>query len=260
MKSRQVGRAKAAPTFGGKQPKKNPHSRKPFEAQGKREWGTRPGAFIRKRTDLKIGSYERQTKEGGPSRLTSKVGAGRINVKPPLRESVRVMSCLVFGDDRAGYAGWGAGGNFLGYRVNDQGGAAVGEDRVALGAERDARRDDGDVRGSVGAHCQNKIRNISGRHAHVIVFAARCVEVRSRGLEIRRIAFREFVDVHEMGSGRQVLDIEFDLDAVRGFRKRGGADALVLGIYDLSDHGLWRRMFSILSNDGCSGKNKEKCH
>jgi hypothetical protein len=170
---------------------------------------------------------------------------------------------LVFGDYRAGDSGWRARGNFLGYGVDHQGGAAVGEDGVALGAEGHAGCDHGDVSGAIRVYGQNKIRDVSRRHAHVIVFAvihADGIEVRARGLEVGRIAFRKLVDVHKVRPGRQALDIELDLDAVRRVGKRGGANVLALGIDDVGDYGLWCCvLLGFLSKERCRGKsNKEQ--
>lgn len=86
------------------------------------------------------------------------------------------------GDYGAGDSWWGAGRDFDSDRVNHQGGSAVGENGIALGAEGNAGRDHTGMRGAIGTHGQDKIRNVARGHPHgtvVAVIGAGGIEVSS---------------------------------------------------------------------------------
>ena len=88
-------------------------------------------------------------------------------------------------------------------------------------AERNVRRDYRSMGCSVGANDQRKIRDVTCRQSGVVrVIAFRCaawVEVGSGRFEIRRLAFRELMDMQGMLARRQVLDVELDSYAMGRF-------------------------------------------
>lgn len=143
-------------------------------------------------------------------------------------------SSVWFGNYAAGYAGGRSAAG--GYGVDDDGGAAVAEDRVIIGAERDVWRDCGDLGSAVRGNNQRKIRNVSSRMAAVgVVFG---VEVRARGFEIGWIAFRILMDVNGMFAGRKIFDAQRDFYAGGSGSQNSGAHALSLRIDQIHGDGF----------------------
>src|SRR6266705_1834950 len=99
---------------------------------------------------------------------------------------------------------WGVGGDGTGDArrstgagpasdgVNDNLDSAIGEHRVFVRAESDVRRDGADVGGAVCADDQCKVRDIPGWHTFMGLSPTK---VRTGGLEVRRLAFRNLVNV-----------------------------------------------------------------
>ena len=126
--------------------------------------------------------------------------------------------------------------------VNHHRGAAVAENRVAVGAQRDVGRDDRGVSGAVGTHDQREIRNVTGGQRAVVVRSAIGIEMRPGGLEVGSFALGELMDVERVFAGRKVFDVEFDPYSVGSIGERSGADDLILGVFNVYDQRLgWRR-------------------
>src|SRR5258705_6735225 len=99
-----------------------------------------------------------------------------------------MMPLFGFADHAASDAGRGSGGRPSGDSVNHNRGSAVTENGVLVRTQRHVRRNDRGVPGSISGYDQRKIRDISGRHTRVVAMTRSSVEVRPRGLEVRRLA------------------------------------------------------------------------
>src|SRR5580700_5497324 len=82
------------------------------------------------------------------------------------------------------------------------------------------------------------------------------IEMRTGGLEVGWVAFRELVNVNGMLAWRKVLDIQGDLDAGGGGREERGSDTLPLGVDEIDGDRLFGRM-SDLGESGGSGQQKQ---
>lgn len=120
--------------------------------------------------------------------------------------------------------------------MDDDGGAAVTEDGVIIGAQRDVWRDRSDVGGAVCGNNQGKIGNVSGRMAAVCVVFG--IEVRARGFKIGRIAFRILMDVNGVFAGRKIFDVQNDFHAGGSGSQKAGAHALPLSIDQIHVYGF----------------------
>ena len=163
------------------------------------------------------------------------------------------------GDDGAGNARWRGAGRFGGDGVDDHGGAAVAENGVSVGAQRNVGSDDGGMSGAVGADDQRKVGDVARGEAAggVIVVGAIGIEVRTGGLEVWTVALGELMDVERMFAGREIFDVQLDAYAVRRLRERGRADDLILTVFDVDGEGFcrWRRGGD---GDGCRQEQAEK--
>src|SRR5579885_429561 len=84
------------------------------------------------------------------------------------------------------------------------------------------------------------------------------IEMRAGGFEVGRLAFRELVNVNRMIAGRQVLDIEFDADALGRGRENGGADILALSILEVDGHGFYGVGMGLLCSSYGEGEEKQE--
>jgi len=132
--------------------------------------------------------------------------------------------------------------------VNDDGGAAVGEDGIFVGAESDIGSDSGGVSCAIRGDNESEVGDVTRGHAHGFVGVA-ASEMRTGGFEIGRLALGNLMDVDGMFTRRKIFDVECDFDAFRGGRKNGGADRLTLDVLDVHSDGLGVRM-SLLSENG----------
>jgi hypothetical protein len=80
-------------------------------------------------------------------------------------------------------------------------------------------------------------------------------KVRTSGLKIGRLAFRELMNVNGVFAGRKVLNVESDLNAFGSGAKNSGADALALDVFDVNSDRLGVGM-SFLSD--CSAARGQK--
>src|SRR5260370_29505650 len=115
-----------------------------------------------------------------------------------------VPGLLRLGDDTTGDARRSTGAGPSRNGVNDNRGPSIAEDRVFVRAERDIRRDGADVGGAVCADNQCQVRDIPGRHTFLGVSPT---QVRTGGLEVRRLAFRNLVNVEGVLTRGTILDI-----------------------------------------------------
>ena len=67
--------------------------------------------------------------------------------------------------------------------------------------------------GAVGGDDERKIRDVADGGGVMVMFNATGIEVRSSGLEVRRIAFGDLMDVDGMFAWRKILDVQRDFDA-----------------------------------------------
>src|SRR5712675_1368179 len=142
-----------------------------------------------------------------------------------------------FADHAASDARRGSGGRSSGDRVNHDRGSAVTENGVLVRTQRDVGRNDRGVPGSISGNDQRKIRDISGRHTRMVAMTRSSVEVRPRGLEVRRLALGVLMNMQGVLARRQALHIELDFYAVRSFAQQRGAHALALCVFDF--HRNW---------------------
>src|SRR6267154_4365152 len=142
-----------------------------------------------------------------------------------------------FADHAAGDARRGSGGRSSRYSVNHDRGSAVTENGVLVRTQRNVGRNDRGVPGSISGNDQRKIRDISGRHTRMVAMTRSSVEVRPRGLEVRRLALGVLMNMQGMLARRQTLHIELDFYAVRSFAQQRGAHALALCVFDF--HRNW---------------------
>src|SRR5215471_2721802 len=126
--------------------------------------------------------------------------------------------------------------------MNYQSCPAIAEDGMIVAPERYVRRRDRDMGRSVGAHDQDKIRNIAGRCSTMIMPSRGAGEMRAGRLEVWSFAFRELMNVDGMLSGRQALDVQFDSDARRRIRQSCCPDALPRAVFDLHNHRFGPRL------------------
>jgi hypothetical protein len=64
-----------------------------------------------------------------------------------------------------------------------------------------------------------KIRNVARGHAHAFVVLS-TPEVCPGGFEIRRLAFRELMNMKRVFSGKKVLDVQSDLNSLGSGERR----------------------------------------
>src|SRR5215475_8586865 len=124
-------------------------------------------------------------------------------------------------------------------------------------AQRNVRGDRGYVGGAVFPHDQREIGNVARRRA-AMRMAAAGVKVGARGLEIRRFAFRELMDVDGMLTRRELLDVQGDFHACGRGGKGGGANGLAIGVLDRDYDGLPGSMSSGLLGVEGTGERKQK--
>ncbi len=76
--------------------------------------------------------------------------------------------------------------------------------------------------------------------------------MRASGLEIGGLAFGELMNVNGMVAGREVLEVEFDADALGGGRESSGADILTLNVLEFDGDGLYGVRMGLLcrGNEG----------
>jgi len=158
-------------------------------------------------------------------------------------------------DDAAGDAGWSAASGASGNGVDNDGRPAIAEDRVIVITQSDVWRDGGHVGGAIFPHDQREIRNVSRGCAAVRVTAG--VKMGARGLEVRRFAFRELVDMDGMLARREFLDVQNDFHAGWCGGKGCRANGLAIGVLDRDYHGLPGSMSrGLLGMDG-TGERKQ---
>ena len=63
-------------------------------------------------------------------------------------------------------------------------------------------------------------------------------KMRPGGLEVRRFAFWDLVNVKRVVSGRKILDIQLDAHAVRCFGEHSGSDTLTSSILKVDSYRL----------------------
>src|SRR5260370_2282232 len=146
-----------------------------------------------------------------------------------------VPGLLRLGDNATGDAQRSTGAGPSRNGVNDNRGPSIAEDRVFVRAESDIRRDGADVGGAVCADNQCKVRDIPGWHTFMGVSPTK---VRTGGLEVRRLAFRNLVNVEGVLTRGKILAIDGDFDALGRRRQNRRADALALRILDVHSDGL----------------------
>src|SRR6266436_2364101 len=113
----------------------------------------------------------------------------------PRRRDGSRRRLLRLGDDAAGDARRRGARRSGCHRVNDDGGAPVAEYGVIIAAERDIRRDDGGVRGSIRTYDQREIGDVAGWRPAVAHVHA---EMRPSRFEVRRLTLGHLVDVQRM--------------------------------------------------------------
>jgi hypothetical protein len=163
-----------------------------------------------------------------------------------------------FCDDGAGDTRRGGAAGLGGYSVNHHGGATVAENGVGVVTERDMRSDDSGVSGAVGGDDQRKVGNVARREAARVFMASATIgiEMRTGGLEVGSFAFCNLVDVQGVFAGGKAFDVELDANAIRSLRKSGGADDLILSVFDINGEGLdWGRCRGI--GDGAGKEQTE---
>ena len=138
--------------------------------------------------------------------------------------------------------------------VNNNRSPTVAKDGMVIVAKSYVRRDHRNVRGAVGADNERKIRYVAGRHAVMAVLGAAGIEVRTGGLEVRRVALGNLMDVDGMLAGRQILDVQCNFDALRTAGKLGSANALAFGVLEFDSH--WFAAVRLLSHRG--GRQREE--
>ena len=109
------------------------------------------------------------------------------------------------GDDATGDARRRATAGGTRDGVDDDGGAAVAEDGMLIGAEGDIRRDRADVSGSVGPNNQREIRDIAGGMTAMGVLST--LEMGARRFEVGRLTNAMLVDMNGMLAWGKVFDV-----------------------------------------------------
>lgn len=160
------------------------------------------------------------------------------------------------GDDAASDAWRRTARRSAGDRVNDDGRAAVAEDGMVVAAQSHVRSNHGGMSCAIRCHDQRKIRNVSQRKRGAVLWV-RTAKVRPRRLEVRCFALPDLVDVQRMLAGWQVLDVQFDLDAMLRCSQDGGSHALPLGVLDIHGDGLGCGVtLGVLRSGGTQRKEK----
>ena len=155
----------------------------------------------------------------------------------------------------------GAAGSGGGHGVNNHCGASIAENGVSIVAERDVRSDDGGVSSAIGPDDQRKVGNVACRKTAGVIMAGAAVgiEVWASGLEVGPFAFGELVDVERVFTGRKVLYVELDPNTVGSMRQSGGANDLILSVFDVNGEGFSRRGRCRGACDGCGEEQAENC-
>lgn len=124
------------------------------------------------------------------------------------------------------------------HRVDYDCSSAIAEDGVVIIAESDVWRDYGNVGGTIGGDDERKIRDVAGGGGVVMVFSAAGIEVRSRGLEVWRIAFCDLMDMNGVFAWRQIFDVQRDFDAFGRAGKQRRSNIVAIGISEFDGHRL----------------------
>jgi hypothetical protein len=142
--------------------------------------------------------------------------------------------------------------------MNDDGGAAVAEDGVVVGAEGEIGCDSADVGRAIGRHHEQEIGNVPCRVAAMDMVVG--IEMATGRLEVGRVALGIFVDVDGVLSWRKILDVESDFYSRGSGGEKRGADIFALGIDEIRSHRLNDGMgLSLLRRNGKGGEEKQGC-
>ncbi len=143
---------------------------------------------------------------------------------------------LRFLDDAAGDARGSGGSAAFRHRVDYDCGSAVAKDGVVIVAESYVWCNDGNMGGAVGGDDERKIRDVADGGGVMVMFNATGIEVRASGLEVRRIAFGDLMDVDGMFAWRKILDVQRDFDAFWRAGKLGRPNIVTIGIPEFDGH------------------------
>ena len=147
-----------------------------------------------------------------------------------------------------------------GLRVNHQRRAAIAENRVAVIAHRDARRDHRRLRRAICGH--REIRHVARVRAFRILQAMMLhvrIEVAAGGRERRAFAFRHRVHVDGVLARRKIHQVEANFHAVRRRRKFRGADAFPCASFSWTLTDLLAQMRKRPGNNQRSCNCKQSC-
>ncbi len=124
--------------------------------------------------------------------------------------------------------------------MDDERGASIAEQGMAVAAERDVRVLPLEMRFAFGV--DGKVWTVASvmalRILQSMLLTVR-IEMRPRGLEVRGVALRVLVKVDGMFTRRQILDIDVHPDPRAGFPEDRGAHTLALGILELNHSLGW---------------------
>src|ERR1039457_4173070 len=118
--------------------------------------------------------------------------------------------------------------------MDDERGASVAEQRMAVAAKRDVFIFNLEMGFAVGA--DREVGIVSGVMAFGILqamFLSIGIKMRPGGLEVGGVALCVLMKVDGMFAGWQILKIQFHPDTCAGFQKSRGAHRLALGILEL---------------------------